>query len=924
MTVRVYTGDTNGSGVLIGQTGETYTVITNAHVVKRGEPYRIQTPDGITHNATLKTAEDSLTGNDLALLQFNSTNSYSLATFAATDPLKPNQAVYAAGFPYDSPQLSISEGNVTLITPKPITGGYQIGFSNPTKQGMSGGVLLNEKGELVGILGKGNAILTDAYNYQDGTRPDATLLKQMQQSYFAIPIEPVAFLAKLYSEEATNTQIPRQVNQIAEKITVRIERPDPNDGSGVIIGRNGQTYYVLTAGHVVEGITDFKIITPDGKSHVPKKDGIKTFEGVDIGVVEFTSPETYQVATLADYTVGGFKTNKIDIDIQKPLIFLSGFPLVKSGNPSRKFTIGVASPEYINLMATNDRYSLSTGMELIYNALSLPGMSGGAVLDHQGRVIGINAGAEYAVIGQGEEAEELYFGNSLGVPIKTFLGQLQKGNLNPQWFKIETKAPETLSKEQINQIRLGFFTQKTPTASSSAVEWFHYGQFLARLEQYDQAIAAYNQAIQGNPQFYQAYYLKGVALKWREKYPEALAALEKVIEIDPKIYLAWYEKARILRYELQKYPESLTALDKALELQPQEAKLYGLRGTILGDLERDPEAEEAYTEAIKLKPNADSYLGRAFARQEWGDYEGAIADATKAIELQPNYSLGYTTRAMNYWQQGIDISAALKDINTAIQLDPDFLVNYFSRGLILSQINDHQGAIADLTKIINNGREFDPDMLKQTYFMRASNYSTLKEWNKAIADFTKIIELDPNNAEHYFVRGLYRHLEGKDLQGALADLTKAIALKPDSANAYHLRAEVYGNQLKDAEKAKLDYKKAEELFTQNIQKVPNDPLNYSFRGGVRRSLGNTQGAEEDYKKAKELLAQDKSLAIEGFETIQNFRAKQKRMQAYYTQEISKAPQNFKLYFYRAIVTHELRDYQTALDDFNRSIELNSN
>ncbi|MEM8780978.1 MAG: trypsin-like peptidase domain-containing protein [Cyanobacteria bacterium P01_G01_bin.49] len=582
-------------------------------------------------------------------------------------------------------------------------GGYQIGFTNPTEQGMSGGVLLNQRGQLVGLLGKGNAIFSEAYFYQDGTSPDAALLQQMQEANFAIPVEPVAFLAKLYNGKESATNIPRQVNQIAAKITVRIDTPTNFDGSGVIIGRNQQTYYVLTARHVVEGLTKSQIITPDGQSHRVNKEGIKTFEGVDIAIVAFTSDETYQVATLADYPIGDLKTSQeeVGIDIYNPLVFLSGFPLVKSGNPSRRFTSGVADPKYENLTNTKDRYSLSTGMELVYNALSFPGMSGGAVLDQQGRVIGINAGAEHEEIRQEEGSEEvLYLGNSLGVPIKTFLGQLEKGNLNAQWFKVETKAPQPLANEQVNQVLQSLFIQKPPTESSSAVDWFNYGQFQGRMAQYEKALEAHDQAIKRNPQFYQAYYAKGRILENEDvnQDKKALAAFKKATEIEPDFYLGWYWQAKVLR-SLEKYSEALIAIDRAIQDQPEEAKSHTLRGSILGFLERDPEAEEAYTEAIKLKPNAQSYILRGGSRLFRQDYKGAIADLTKAIELQPNFGAIYGVRAFSNVR--LNPAMALRDAEISIQLDPNDIAGWEAKAFALYLMKDYQEAIAVFTKIVD-------------------------------------------------------------------------------------------------------------------------------------------------------------------------------------------------------------------------------
>jgi hypothetical protein len=54
-----------------------------------------------------------------------------------------------------------------------------------------------------------------------------------------------------------------KVNNIASQITVRIDLPDNNNGSGVIIGKQGNTYYVLTADHIVKDEAKYSVVTPE-------------------------------------------------------------------------------------------------------------------------------------------------------------------------------------------------------------------------------------------------------------------------------------------------------------------------------------------------------------------------------------------------------------------------------------------------------------------------------------------------------------------------------------------------------------------------------------------------------------------------------------------------------------------------------------
>ncbi len=263
ITVKVHVGEYRGSGILIAKDDNTYTVLTNAHVAERGDTYNIETSDGIKHTATLILKDGSTTGNDLALLQFQASNNYQIAKIGESTNLTPGATVIAAGFPFDVDKLNITTGKISLLPDKSLQGGYQIGFSNETLQGMSGGVLLNSLGEIIGVLGKGKgAIFDTAYTYIDGTNPTPEALTNFKDASFSIPIANIAnlspnlasILPQTPQQKPETPTPPREytgivgkVARIAEQITVRIATAEISSyGSGVIIARNGNTYYVAT------------------------------------------------------------------------------------------------------------------------------------------------------------------------------------------------------------------------------------------------------------------------------------------------------------------------------------------------------------------------------------------------------------------------------------------------------------------------------------------------------------------------------------------------------------------------------------------------------------------------------------------------------------------------------------------------------
>ncbi|NEQ19981.1 MAG: SIS domain-containing protein [Microcoleus sp. SIO2G3] len=90
------------------------------------------------------------------------------------------------------------------------------------------------------------------------------------------------------------------MNKIAKEITVLIQSKKPRYGSGVIINKEGNSYTVLTAAHMVEVTDTYEIVTPDGQYHSVNYSTMKPLPGVDLAVVQFSSSQNYTVAKIGN------------------------------------------------------------------------------------------------------------------------------------------------------------------------------------------------------------------------------------------------------------------------------------------------------------------------------------------------------------------------------------------------------------------------------------------------------------------------------------------------------------------------------------------------------------------------------------------------------------------------------------------------
>ncbi|MFO5475309.1 MAG: GUN4 domain-containing protein, partial [Dolichospermum sp.] len=171
-----------------------------------------------------------------------------------------------------------------------------------------------------------------------------------------------------------------EVNDIAKPITVMIGGLD-GKGSGVIIAKNGNTYTVLTANHVVKkaGYGLYEIITYDGQKY--EMESAQTLGKLDLALVRFTSSKNYPLAKIADS-----QTVK-----EGATVYNSGFPIPSiSNNPQRIYF-------FITSQITARGRGENLGYDLFLSGSPRPGMSGGPILNDQGEVIGIYGKAEFGI-----------------------------------------------------------------------------------------------------------------------------------------------------------------------------------------------------------------------------------------------------------------------------------------------------------------------------------------------------------------------------------------------------------------------------------------------------------------------------------------------------------------------------------------------
>lgn len=349
---------------------------------------------------------------------------------------------------------------------------------------------------------------------------------------------------------------------------------------------------------------------------------------------------------------------------------------------------------------------------------------------------------------------------------------------------------------------------------TTARAWINRGLALADTKQPVEAIAAFDRAIALDPSNANAWANRGIVRFWRGEFEQAAADFDKALDLDSEERVALNGRGLIALQEeryldavvefsmlLRSWPDDYFAMDyrahayagmkewdKALidvrrtrELNPQQADLEMREVSILISAERFDEASAAIDAMIVREPTSVQALqAQATLRETRGNFAGAEASLTRALELEPDHPVILTDRAVQRfrlhnndgaradlaavrpiadrsagllnnlcWAQavaGVDLEQALADCDAALALRPESAGIFDSRAMVLLQL----------------GR--------------------LPE---ALALYDRALTLEPGQAASLYGRGLVREALGHSDEGQ-ADKDAARRLAPDVAETFQV------------------------------------------------------------------------------------------------------------------------------------------
>jgi tetratricopeptide (TPR) repeat protein len=358
-----------------------------------------------------------------------------------------------------------------------------------------------------------------------------------------------------------------------------------------------------------------------------------------------------------------------------------------------------------------------------------------------------------------------------------------------------------------------------------------------------------------------------------------------------KAYISFFKNKTIMK-NLQSYVLLLCCFfGLSTYGQEDNVKVVVAKNVEIDSSGIDPAAQEAYNEGTTAFENMN--------------YAKAITDFKKAIQISPEFIQAHTNLAYTYLADK-KVELAEKQFLQITSIDETAHLPFFELGALAELKDSMELAVSFYSKAIERKKNE-----KQYYYQRGIQYFKLEQYDKAIADFSKVILIDVKFADAYNDRGSAYKLGG-NMDNAIADYSKAAELDKKSGLAYNNLGSLYREQ--------KDYDRAIKAYDKAILIDQNNFLAWNNRGFAKFEKGDYQDALSDFKRVN-LIKPDYAIAYNNTAGVYMEMEDYQSVIASASTAIEKDKNFGAAYYNRAIANEMLRNELEACQDWNKAADL---
>ncbi len=361
---------------------------------------------------------------------------------------------------------------------------------------------------------------------------------------------------------------------------------------------------------------------------------------------------------------------------------------------------------------------------------------------------------------------------------------------------------------------------------------------------------------------------KGYSLTELGRLDEALQAYDRAIQLQPDYAWAWARKGRTLRL-LSRYTEAIVCYDQALLIQPQYAWAHKGKGIVLERLGKPLDALECYRTATDIDPgDVWNWYNQADALHNMGRYDEAIRLLKQALKLDPAHPNSWAKLGQVY-RLTHDFPSAIHAYEQAVNLDPSYAWAQNGYGLALKATGSHRDALMAFKR----AARYQPDEVWHWYNL-TEMLVELNQYDEALQPAQESVRISPDHAFSWAKLGqVQRYLKRYD--EALTAYERAIRLQPDYAWAINGKGIVleqsgrYPEALAAYQEAATlgkgdvwhfynqgnvlalmgQYAQALPLLVEAVQMNPDHARSWARYGNVLRQVGHYDDAIQAYQHA---------------------------------------------------------------------------